>query len=149
MLCKTAVARTKSLSHPDAASSRKPTHFNAPRRSPCGESPRCCRDQRTERNPVTVVTPTGSASGGKDYLMINSERSAVNGIASQPEDTRSNAEAVMTTTISPEKGRKEGLFQYFVEEREREQLLQRQRGIEWRGDATRTFHPLCRRSPAS
>ena len=67
--------------------------------------------------------------------MINSERSAVNGIASQPEDTRSNAEAVMTTTISPEKGRKEGLFQYFVEEREREQLLQRQRGIEWRGDA--------------
>jgi hypothetical protein len=41
----------------------------------------------------------------------------------------------LTRNWNPEKGRKEGPFQYFVQEREREQLLNRQRGIEWRGDA--------------
>jgi hypothetical protein len=40
--------------------------------------------------------------------MINSERSAVYGVASQPEDTRSNSEAAMTTTRSPANDRKEG-----------------------------------------
>jgi hypothetical protein len=42
--------------------------------------------------------------------MINSERSAVNGIAFQPNDIRdrSYSEVAMTTITSPEKGRKEG-----------------------------------------
>jgi predicted dithiol-disulfide oxidoreductase (DUF899 family) len=43
--------------------------------------------------------------------MTSSERSAVSGKASQPEDTRdrSNSEVAMTTITSPGKGRKEGL----------------------------------------
>jgi hypothetical protein len=42
--------------------------------------------------------------------MINSERSAGNGIAFQPEDTRdrSKSEVAMTTITAPETGRKEG-----------------------------------------
>src|ERR1700681_882418 len=42
--------------------------------------------------------------------MTNSERSAVNGIAFQPEDARdrSHSEVAMSTITSPEKGRKEG-----------------------------------------
>jgi hypothetical protein len=42
--------------------------------------------------------------------MTNSGRTAVNGIAFQPEETtgRSNSEVAMTTITSPEKGRREG-----------------------------------------